>query len=877
MRSGLLLGALCVAALLGFAWLWLDEGAAVMEPSTLQQPLREISGSPAPDLLAVADERGAPSATRLMPTKLQAQREPPRVDERGLSRWQVLGRLVDHDGNALADALIVFVPSASGRRALGMAGPGTSSAGDGSTPLPWSRFTAVRSRADGSFEIVSRDLAPVSRDEWVSWSDGKPLYAGRPMLMVEHPTCRTELIAVIEERSSLVTLGELRLERGQSWTGRVVDGDGQGVPGVLVRPLVFAQQHGLGTFEAGRVALRERLETRTDDEGKFTLTAMGVGTTEVEFSADGWVHSNLLVKSAQPGDRELGDILLVPGGVLTGTVVDGTGQPRAGLSVVARPREEGVEYAQDHDTVLVEWREQDDGDHRVETDDNGVFLFDSLAPVELDLLAGGPGLEPAVLRGTTTDGDAPTLVVRGEARLLLSVVDAVTGEPVPKARARARRLIVAPGEQPGGPILLEPRLKVLTGHAAAGLAGREGSGEGFVLVRMAGWAGTELTVSAPGYADHHMTAPGVSASEQSQLSVALWPVATLAGQVVDERGRPLEGATVKAVRELVEVHKRRQLKARSDSAGRFLIDDLTSGTWRLTASLIGQTPFDPLTIELAHAEDLDLGTLVMPEGGVLAGVVLDSMGEPIAGVGVLARREIPPGPEDPRMNALTDERGRFNLVDVFPGSYRLSTVEQIQGKATVSRGERTEVTLQARHLPRVFGRVMREGVAVEGAEVRPRVSFDDATTVQTDVHGEFELTLPVGPSVLVAWDGDSSSGPIAVDLVFEQEFLLDMEIIPGRPRVVISGDVTYASKPGDAFNGSVVAVDGEGKETRVFLGREQEAHFAFEDLPLGLYRVELRTFVNSADGRGTQVVLASASVMVDGRREHSVDFKDVQL
>lgn len=877
MRSGLLLVALCVAALLGFAWLWLDEGAAVLEPSTLPELSPESSESPEPDLLALAGERGAPSATRLTPTRPQIQREPPRVDERGLSRWQVTGRLVDHAGSALADALIIFVPSASGRRALGMGGPAGDSTGDANRPLPWSRFTAVRSRDDGSFAIVSRDLAPVSRDEWVSWSDGKPLYPGRPMLMVEHPSTRTEVIAVIEERSSLVTLGELRLEQGQTWIGRAVDEEGQGIPDVLVRPLVFAQKNGIGTFEAGRVALRQRLKTRTDDEGRFALKAMGIGSTDVELSADGWVQSNLLVKSQQAGDRDLGDILLVPGGVLSGRVVDGTGQPRAGLGVLARPRDESVEFDSDRDTVLVEWRQQEESDHRVETDDDGAFLFDSLGPVEFDLFAGGPGLEPAVLRGTTTDDDAPTLVVKDEARLALSVVDAVTGEPVAKARARAHRLIVAPGERPGGSILLEPRLKVRTGRAAAELAGRADSGEGFVLVRTAGWAGSELTVSAPGYADHFMTAPGVSAPEQSKLSVSLWPVATLAGRVLDEQGRPLEGAVLKVVRELVEVHKRRQLKARSDSAGRFLFDDLTQGTWRLTASVIGQTPFDPLTIELDHAQALDLGALVMPEGGVLSGVVLDSMGEPISGVGVQARREIPPGAEDPRMNALTDEWGRFTLVDVFPGSYRLRTVEQIQGQATVSRGQRTEVTLQARHLPRVFGRVMREGVAVEGAEVRPHVFYDDETTVQTDVHGEFELTLPVGPSVLVAWDGDSSSGPIEVDLIFEQEFLLDIEIIPGRPRVVISGDVLFASEPGDSFNGSVVAVDSEGQETRVFLGRERSAHYAFEDLPLGPYRVELRTFINTEGGQGMQVVLASASVLVDGKREHSIDFKDVQL
>ena len=873
MRSGLLLCALCVAALLGFAWLWLDEGAAVLEPSTLQGLPLQVSDAFEADLTAVVGERGAASATRLTPSLPQTHREPPRVDERGLTRWQVTGRLVDENGSALADALIIFVPSAPGRRAMGMSG----SSDDVNAPLPWSRFTEVRSQADGSFEIVSRDLAPVSRDEWVTWSGGRAVYSGRAQLIVEHPSCRTELIALVEERSSLVTLGEVRLEEGQTWVGRAIDEAGQGIPDVLVRPLVFGSQNGLGSFEAGRVALRQRLETRTGDDGSFTLKAMGIGEIDVEFSAVGWVHSNLAVTSLEPGDRDLGDIVLTPGVELSGRVVDGAGRPRAGLSVVARAHDDSVEYGLDRDTVLVEWRMQEENDHRVATGDDGTFLFDSLAPVDFDLFAGGPGLEPAVLRGVANSDDGPTLVVHDEARLSLSAVDAVTGEAVAKVRVRARRLIVAPGQRPGGPILLEPQLKVLAGRAAAEFAGRGGSGVGFALVRTAGWAGSELTVSAPGYADLHMTAPGVAAPEQSELSVSLWPVATLAGQVVDEHGRPLQGATLKVVRELVEVHKRRQLKVSSDSEGRFLFDDLTAGTWRLTASLIGQTPFDPLTIELEHAQELDQGVLVMPEGGILSGVVLDATGEPISGVGVLARREIPPGPEDPRMNALTDEWGRFSLVDVFPGSYTLRTVEAIQGRATVRRGERTDVTLRARHLPRVFGRVLREGVPVEDAEVRRHAPFDTEASTRTDDRGEYELTLPVGPSMLVAWDGDSSSGPIALDLVFEQEVLLDLNIVPGRPRVVLSGDVSFARKPGQRFNCSVVAIDGEGRESRVFLSSEQEAHYEFEDLSLGIYRVELRTFITTEDGQGTPVVLASAAVTIDGKQEHSVDFRDVQF
>lgn len=163
----------------------------------------------------------------------------------------------------------------------------------------------------------------------------------------------------------------------------------------------------------------------------------------------------------------------------------------------------------------------------------------------------------------------------------------------------------------------------------------------------------------------------VSGSGTPFLELELVPELVVRGRVLDPAGLPLAGARVAAegyfharpsvaVRDLVET--------RSDSTGAFELTGLRSDVGH--ALVVEAAGFATLERELPPAAELALGDLVLAPESVLAGLVVDADGVPLAGAEVVlelaGEAPLAAGPEDAAARLLgrerrtrTDENGAF--------------------------------------------------------------------------------------------------------------------------------------------------------------------------------------------------------------------------
>jgi hypothetical protein len=127
-----------------------------------------------------------------------------------------------------------------------------------------------------------------------------------------------------------------------------------------------------------------------------------------------------------------------------------------------------------------------------------------------------------------------------------------------------------------------------------------------------------------------------------------------------------------------------------DAHGHFTVTVPSAGSWRLTASARGFVSqaydehqlFSSAIVLTAEAPTKDLEFRISPEAGIV-GVVLDEAGEPVRNAQVALQSVPRPGPGGPQAAgstrggaAHTDDRGMYELPNLFPGEYRVSVRAQ---------------------------------------------------------------------------------------------------------------------------------------------------------------------------------------------------------
>lgn len=363
-----------------------------------------------------------------------------------------------------------------------------------------------------------------------------------------------------------------------------------------------------------------------------------------------------------------------------------------------------------------------------------------------------------------------------------------------------------------------------------------------------------LYVEAEGYVS---AGPLRYGEADSAATVRLEPAATIEGRIADERGLPIEGASVSAFGEREAPFAPpsadslgvtagpvppiwaagsglRALTGRVDtrSDGSFRIANLPAGTYTIVSSHGDYAP--------AEAGPIDVGTgaarsgveIVMQRGAELAGRVVDQAGRGLEAIPVELRSA-----EErlPRLSITAADgsfafRGIRGEVTVTALPYELPPARQ-----TVSIDDEALVTVElalSSTVRTLHGRLVDEsGFGIEGALVT--VSSNDPQTpirrsTKSDVDGRFSVpALPDPPFALRAEHPMFSTVRLG-----EIERLEDVE-------VVMSAGVTFLGEVVDDWTGDALknaAVELRGPIETVGRTRS-DGTFVFNQLPTGTYTV----------------------------------------
>ena len=727
--------------------------------------------------------------------------------------------------------------------------------------------------------------------------------------------------------------------------GRVLDDRGAPLAGAevaLVRYPAFAER--LRLELAGKADLDPAATTKSGADGRFRLAAPEQGMWKVRVTARGFVpreHPLYPLFEA----TELPDAKLPRDAGFTARVLDPAGRPLAGARVSIGEREARVPSA---DPWRTAWR-------RATTDEQGRAALPRLDGEELRLWAVAPGQLAAELdaEGASLDvrlgaGCARTVEVRepggrpaagafieaaswalgtaGESGRLAITAPCGSAIAVSVTAADGRRATadLKPASQ-GAKLGEPPPLAVTLPKQPVRLAGRvleQGTrapvGDAFVwpgepgdAVRTDAEGRYALVVNpgAPGERSWLSAETGrhLRATEQTPpapagggeaagATFALVPAAVIAGTVVDEAGRPVAGAELRATAVAQRFpFPRAQAGSftRSDAAGRFRLW-LTAGTAHdLSASHPDYTAGRLAVPTLApHEARTDL-SVVLARGVDAFGRVVDSAERPVAGATVrlmAAPVAAASGPDaifarltsdEQAPEATTGAEGRFGFPHLAPGRFDLTVraagfapitvrgVEVPQGGAAADLGTvilGPGATVEGRVVDRrggpipgasVFfqttggGRLTRSRRLLEGSEPQATTDADGRFALVDLAPGERIALTIVKPGYAEATLPGVEVPPARlVEVVLAAAARLSGRVLdPDREPIAEAGVLLFKERSGMMLGDVMMRGQMAGNATT-----DAEGRFTLADLKPGTMTldVQARGFV-SAERAGLQV------------------------
>lgn len=590
---------------------------------------------------------------------------------------------------------------------------------------------------------------------------------------------------------------ELRLRAAAVGTGLVVDADGKGVAGALVRVITPGQP--------GYSHLRGP-DAYAGTDGAFRLPGLlPDGSYELSVTHAGFAPQRAVLRTSPAGRPSRPHrIVLTRGQTVTGKVVDEDGRPLSGaglaLHSLSRLEEERV------------------GVHAL-SDATGGFALRPVTPGTFLLNVEKAGFPPLIDDLVVPAGaavlDLGTLRLERGAALAGLVVDEL-GKPVPGAEVRCYWETGAP-RRDGTPSTVQPPTTSVFTDAEGGFR-CEGLSRGS---RIGLWA------HHPHYVDERV--PGLEPPLNEPIRVELTPARTLSGRVTGNDGKPVAGAIL--------VWNPGQIEERSggtDTDGRFWIPKLTPGVADLRVQAPAHRSRLLRGIRIPAAAHPDPLEIVLDEGEALEGRVTDRRGEPVAGawVKVDARWEQSSDlPEEARgiEPLTTGPDGRFFLGGLAEGTYEVGAGRnpwQVTVETVVEvRSGTNAIELSLGPESEVSGRVQaQDGAPVAGAQVHlqsadPQVYGFSAVSAP-DGSFYFPFVTPGRFQVEASRKGYTAASPppeleLAGDAVRNLEILLTRtdQAITGRllglEPAEMTGILIYASSPSQPgeYTGSL---DGQG-------------------------------------------------------------------
>jgi hypothetical protein len=236
----------------------------------------------------------------------------------------------------------------------------------------------------------------------------------------------------------------------------------------------------------------------------------------------------------------------------------------------------------------------------------------------------------------------------------------------------------------------------------------------------------------------------------------------LTGRVLAEDGQPLANATVR-IFAVGAVNAGVARTATTDEEGNFAFDLLPPASYRFEVA--GRDYVTPPEPEPRRTYRLgEHATLNLVKGGIIAGRVTNSLGEPVVAVEVTAiRLRDALGHPVPRVlwptSRLTDDRGHYRLYGLLPGTYLVGANERTRAYAPPNGYEgETPVFYPAETRATATELKVRPGEELTGIDIRYRSErgrtlsgrLTGALSGNADEYGMFTVQLnllPLGVTV----------------------------------------------------------------------------------------------------------------------------------
>ncbi|MFT5080625.1 MAG: protocatechuate 3,4-dioxygenase beta subunit [Gammaproteobacteria bacterium] len=397
--------------------------------------------------------------------------------------------------------------------------------------------------------------------------------------------------------------------------------------------------------------------TKSGSDGSYVFDNVSAGTRNVTVRAKGYgsrTRNNILFNgpTKTPVNQ---DFRLDVGQFLKGRVIgpDRVGIPNAVVEVSS------------YETAQI-------SRGRSTTDIDGYFKIAELSDGKFMLVARANGFTDQRLTGIEL-GANPEVVMARQGGVMGNVTTLGDNSVVTKFRAIVRA--VAPGSTIYGRTVSAGEFT--NDEGAFELGGLE-AGSYVMQIESVGFA--------PTYSESFVVSQGLVTPD---VNVAIGAGGSISGRIVNSTtGEPVVGALVETFdNEYVKnpfsdllgamvPRTTTSRKARTDKDGAFSITLVTPGTYQIQIKHAAFPLSAEKGIQVNDGQNADQGTIRLVPGGVIRGIVYGAAGRPLAGAKLsLIGESIYPG--SPR----SDSEGRFVLINVQPGNYRLSAVGPGSGSA----------------------------------------------------------------------------------------------------------------------------------------------------------------------------------------------------
>jgi len=532
----------------------------------------------------------------------------------------------------------------------------------------------------------------------------------------------------------------------------------------------------------------------TDQEGRFALGPLRRAEYALEVTKAGYAKTSYAV--ADPTEPQV--VRLQRAAVIAGTVVDETGEPVSGVTVMLGPSPAGNQPVQTKAVATTD----DVGQYRLAGLEAGNFVVNVFAAAANIRAApggvlqfSGPG-EPdrrIYYPGVASAAQAQVIAVRpGDERagIDFTVEARIPGGAAPSEGRAAKTdaviegsVVRADGRKLAGAIVRMTPADDTPAPQRITFTGRTGDFR-FVLPALASGA-YRLAVSRFGYLPKVLDAEVVATGWRitDGIVVPLTRAGTIAGRLFDEYGDPVEGVVVRAMQVRYRDGRRQliaAMAARSDDLGRYRLGSLQPGRYVISAS-VGQvdimegasdfpgygTTYFPGTPDTATAQFVQLrgGDDTVDASFALArmtvvkvsGQGLDAAGEPITGGLSLIPSRRGGGIVSAPMGARIGRDGSFEFPAVAPGDYVLHASRHRTSSSDEGESFAQFVTVA----DDVTGLVVRTAA---GSVASGAVVFEGSNT---GVPGQVEVSaIPLDPDLSPAIGGPAAHATVGDDLRF---------------------------------------------------------------------------------------------------------------